>query len=218
MIKLFHVNKSYREGYPILEDINLHIEKGEFLSLTGPSGAGKTTLLKLIFCEEYPDSGQLLIDGRNISRLSRRETARLRRSIGVVFQDFKLIDNQSVFENVAMRLEILGVRASEVKQRVSLMLSLVGLEELADKSPSTLSGGEQQRVAIARALINDPKILLADEPTGNLDLIKAIEILELLKEINMRGTTVLMVTHNQSLVERFSRRHIKIDDGKLVGP
>jgi cell division transport system ATP-binding protein len=217
MIQFFHVYKSYQKNQIALNDISFKIEKGDFVCLTGPSGSGKTTLLKLIFGAERANEGQILVDGRNIARLGRRQVAHLRRSIGVVFQDFKLIPNRNVFDNVAVTLHILGFPASQIDRRVRMMLKLVGLEDRANSQPSRLSGGEQQRIAIARALVDDPKILLADEPTGNLDPSLTLEILDLLREINLRGTTILLATHDRRLVSHVSKRELMLMDGKLFG-
>ncbi|HLG18955.1 MAG TPA: cell division ATP-binding protein FtsE [Bdellovibrionota bacterium] len=216
MIQMFHVYKSYQRDTAVLTDINLKIEKGEFVCLTGSSGAGKTTLLKLIFCAERANEGQILVDGRNVVRLRRHHVAQLRRSIGVVFQDFKLISTRTVFDNVAITLQILGFRRSTIEHRVMTILRLVGLDPRARSMPIRLSGGEQQRVAIARALVNDPKILLADEPTGNLDPELTMEIMELLREINLRGTTILLATHDRRLVEHVRRREVALHEGKLI--
>ncbi len=216
MIQLYHVYKSYRADAPALVDVNLQIRKGEFVCLTGPSGAGKTTLLKLLFGEELANEGQILVDNRNVSRMRGNNIARLRRSIGVVFQDFKLIQTRTVFENVAVTLEILGLSRSMIERRTNMMLRLVGLEKRARSIPIRLSGGEQQRVAIARALVNDPKILLADEPTGNLDAELTNEILDLLKEINLRGTTIILATHDPKVLARVAQRELSLVNGKLV--
>jgi len=216
MIQMFHVSKSYGSDAPALVDINLDIQKGEFVFLTGPSGAGKTTLLKLIFCAELPTSGQLLVTGRNVARISRSAIPYLRRRIGVVFQDFKLLPNRTVLDNVALALDVLGVPRRESSRRVKAMLKQVGLEHKADAHPPRLSGGEQQRVAIARALVNDPAILLADEPTGNLDPKLTIEIMDLLRDFSARGTTVLVATHDRSLLERYQKRTIGIEGGRVV--
>ncbi len=216
MIQLFHVYKSYQKDAPALIDLNLKVKKGEFLCVTGQSGAGKTTLFKLIFCAERANEGQILVDGRNVSRLRRNQVSELRRSIGVVFQDFRLIHSRTVFDNVAISLQILGLSRSQVERRVMMMLRLVGLEKKARSYPLRLSGGEQQRVAIARALVNDPKILLADEPTGNLDPTLTIEILDLLRDINVRGTTILLATHDRRLVSHVGRREVSLRDGRLV--
>ncbi len=216
MIRLFHVSKSYARDTTALADINLTVEKGEFVCLTGPSGAGKTTLLKLIFCAEQADEGQILVDGRNIVRMRRTQVAELRRSIGVVFQDFKLLENRTVFENVAVPLAILGLPADTIEKRVATILRLVGLERRTYRIPIRLSGGEQQRVAIARSLVNDPKILLADEPTGNLDSQLTLEILDLLKEVNLRGTTVLLATHDHRIADHVARRRVDLREGKIA--
>lgn len=216
MIQLFHVYKAYPGDPPALADINLNIEKGEFVFLTGPSGAGKTTLLKLIFLAERATSGQILVGGRNVARLRESGVPYLRRNIGVVFQDFKLLSRRTVADNVAFTLDVLGVPRSESRDKVMRMLKRVGLEHKADVLPPRLSGGEQQRVVIARALVNDPAILLADEPTGNLDPALTLEIMDLLRDFNVRGTTVLVATHDHSLIERYQKRTLRIEHGALV--
>jgi cell division transport system ATP-binding protein len=216
MIQMFHVWKSYRQETAALKDLNLEIAKGDFIFLSGPSGAGKTTMLKLIFCEETVTSGQLLVDGRNIARLKEFQIPYLRRQIGVVFQDFKLIHSMTVADNVALALEVTGIYGTRARKKVQVMINAVGLGHKLNSYPLQLSAGEQQRVAIARALVNDPKILLADEPTGNLDPDLTMEIMELLKIINARGTTVVVASHNQRLVETSGKRVIRIKDGALV--
>ncbi len=216
MIQMFHVYKAYPGDPPVLSDINLHVEKGEFVFLTGPSGAGKTTLLKLVFCAEQATKGQILVGGRNIARIRESAIPYLRRNIGVVFQDFKLLPNRTVAENVAFALDVLGVPREETRERVHRMLKLVGLQHKADSVPLKLSGGEQQRVVIARALVNDPTILLADEPTGNLDPALTLEIMDLLTQVNVRGTTVLVATHDTSLITRYQKRTIRIERGQVV--
>jgi cell division transport system ATP-binding protein len=216
MIQMFHVSKSYGNDAPALVDINLDIDKGEFVFLTGPSGAGKTTLLKLIFCAELPSAGQILVAGRNVARINRSGIPSLRRKIGVVFQDFKLLANRTILDNVALTLDVLGIPRRESHRRVLNMLKQVGLEHKADSYPPRLSGGEQQRVAIARALVNDPAVLLADEPTGNLDPKLTIEIMDLLRDFSARGTTVLVATHDRSLLERYQKRTIAIEGGRVV--
>jgi cell division transport system ATP-binding protein len=216
MIQMFHVYKAYPGDPPSLSDVNLHVHKGEFVFLTGPSGAGKTTLLKLIFCAEKATKGQILVGGRNIARIKESAVPFLRRNIGVVFQDFKLLPNRSVVENVAFTLDVLGVPRAECRERVMKMLKLVGLEHKADSFPLRLSGGEQQRVVIARALVNDPTILLADEPTGNLDPALTIEIMDLLCEVNVRGTTVLVATHDATLLSRYQKRTVRLEHGQIV--
>jgi cell division transport system ATP-binding protein len=216
VIQLFHVRKSYPGDAPVLDDITLRIEKGEFCWLTGPSGAGKSTLLRLLFCAEEPTSGQILVGGRNIGRLSQGGIPYLRRNIGVVFQDFKLLDNRTVVENVGYALEVLGFSDVEIRQRSMKRLEQVGLEHKAGSLPRRLSGGEQQRVAIARALVNEPTILLADEPTGNLDPSLTDSILQLLFDANARGTTVVVATHDRSLLTRYHKRTIGLEKGRLV--
>jgi cell division transport system ATP-binding protein len=216
VIQLFHVAKSYPGDAPVLDDITLRIEKGEFVWLTGPSGAGKSTLLKLLFCAETPSSGQILVGGRNIVRLSQHGIPYLRRNIGVVFQDFKLLGNRTVLENVGYSLEVLGFSDSEIRERSRKRLDQVGLSHKASSLPRRLSGGEQQRVAIARALVNEPTILLADEPTGNLDPGLTDSILQLLFDANARGTTVVVATHDRSLLTRYHRRTIALEKGRVV--
>jgi cell division transport system ATP-binding protein len=216
MIQFFHVYKAYPGDPPALSDINLNVDKGEFVFLTGPSGAGKTTLLKLIFCAEKATGGQILVGGRNIARIRESAVPYLRRNIGVVFQDFKLLHRRTVLDNVAFTLDVLGVPRSEARQRVMKMLKLVGLEHKADALPVRLSGGEQQRVVIARALVNDPTILLADEPTGNLDPALSVEIMDLLCDVNVRGTTVLVATHDSTILERYPKRTVRIERGQVV--
>ncbi len=215
MIQMFHVSKAYsREAYA-LQDINLKIAKGDFVFVTGPSGAGKTTLLKLIFCEESVTSGQLLVDGRNIARIRASRIPYLRRQIGVVFQDFKLIPTMTVSENVALAMEVVGVYGRKAKRRIAAIVNAVGLGHKMHALPLQLSAGEQQRVAIARALVNDPKILLADEPTGNLDPELTIEIMDLLNFINAKGTTILVASHNKKLVETSGKLVIRLKNGHL---
>lgn len=216
MIQLFHVRKAYPGDAPVLDDITLRVEKGEFVWLTGPSGAGKSTLLKLLFCAETPSSGQILVGGRNIVRLAQGGIPYLRRNIGVVFQDFKLLPNRTVVENVGYALEVLGASDGEIRERALKRLAQVGLQHKASSLPRRLSGGEQQRVAIARALVNEPTILLADEPTGNLDPGLTDSILQLLFDANARGTTVVVATHDRSLLTRYHRRTIGLEKGKLV--
>ena len=213
---MFHVFKSFPGDPPALVDVNLHIEKGEFVFLTGPSGAGKSTLLKLIFCAEKATDGQILVGGRNTARIRGSAVPYLRRNIGVVFQDFKLLPQRTVLENVSFALDVLGTPRQVAREKVQRMLKLVGLENKANSYPPKLSGGEQQRVVIARALVNDPTILLADEPTGNLDPKLAMEIMDLLNEVNVRGTTVVVATHDPSLLSRFPRRTIRLEKGRVI--
>ncbi len=216
MIQMFHVSKAYPGDPPVLTDINLDIDKAEFVFLTGPSGAGKSTLLKLMFLAERPSKGQILIAGRNIARVRESSIPYLRRNIGVVFQDFKLLPTRTVAENVGFTLDVLGVPRDEVRDRSVKMLRRVGLEHKADVSPLKLSGGEQQRVSLARALVNDPAMLLADEPTGNLDPALTVEIMDLLCDVNARGTTVIVATHDASLIERYEKRTLRLERGALV--
>jgi len=216
MIQLFHVCQKYRGDSQGLVDVTLHVNKGEFVFLTGPSGAGKSTLLKLIFCAERPSSGQLLVNGRNIVRLRASDVPFLRRHIGVVFQDFKLLNRRTVQDNVGIGLEIVGMPRQEIKRRTYATLKEIGLAHKRLQLPPRLSGGEQQRVAIARALVNEPHILLADEPTGNLDRGKAEETMHLLKDANARGTTVVVATHDQQLINESHCRVIKLEAGRVV--
>ncbi len=216
MIQISHVSKSYLKDVPALSDVNLMIEKGEFVFLTGPSGAGKSTLLRLLFGAEKPTEGQILVNGRNISRIRRSHIPLLRRKIGVVFQDFKLLANRTVFENVAVALEVLGEGRSRVQQKVWRVLKSVGLAHKMHAKPLLLSGGEQQRVAIARAIVNEPDILLADEPTGNLDPDIALEIMKFLQQVNARGTTVIIATHDPDLLSRFNKRQVVLERGRVV--
>ncbi len=216
MIQMFHIFKRYADDYAALVDVNVNIAKGEMVFLTGPSGAGKTTMLRMIFAAEQPTQGQLLIDGQNISRLQRRHLPTLRRNVGVVFQDFKLLARRSVEDNVAITLEALGLPKKEVRRRSFAMLKRVGVAHKRHELPPTLSGGEQQRVAIARALVNEPKILIADEPTGNLDAERATEVMELLQQAHSRGTTVLVATHDPQLLEGGEHRVIRLQAGRVV--
>jgi cell division transport system ATP-binding protein len=213
---MYHVTKSYIAGQHALQDISLEVGKGEFVFLTGSSGAGKTTLLELLFAAERPDEGQILVLGRNIARLRGGAVPALRRRVGVVFQDFKLLPTRSVEENVAVTLEVVGTPRREARSKVFNMLRQVGLQHRRYQSPVSLSGGEQQRVAIARALVGDPEILLADEPTGNLDPELSIEIMELMMTAATRGTTVIVATHDISLLERYHKRTLRLEGGRLV--
>ena len=216
MIELFHVYKSYIKGKPALADVTLSVEKGEFIFVVGPSGAGKTTLLKLLFCMEQPDDGQILIQGRNIAKLKSTSIPYLRRNIGFIFQDFKLLAHKTVFDNVALPLLVKGTNASEIQKKVSEVLRMVRLDYKKEVFPPFLSGGEQQRVAIARAIINDPMVLLADEPTGNLDSASAKDIFELLEMIHMRGTAMVIATHNTVIVNQRRKRVVGLVDGRIV--
>lgn len=216
MIRMHHLFKFYSRHMAALEDINVRISKGEMVFLTGVSGAGKSTFLKLIYAAEMPSQGQVLVAGKNLEKLRESSIPYLRRNIGVVFQDFKLLKNHTVFENVAITLEVLGIRKAATQHRVMTMLTQVGMQNRLGAYPQELSGGEQQRVAIARSLVGDPTILLADEPTGNLDKSMTREILQMLRDFNLRGTTVVVATHDQSLIAQFDSRVLRLDKGRLV--
>ncbi len=217
MIDFRNVSKTYPNGTHALNDVSLHIEKGEFVFIVGASGAGKSTFLKLIMREEIPTSGEIIINGNKLSRLRRRDVPYLRRHMGIVFQDFRLIEKMTVFDNVAFAMRAVGESSATIKKRVPYVLNLVGLKDKMKNKPSELSGGEQQRVSLARALVNNPEIIVADEPTGNVDPELSHEIIELLNEINAMGTTVLVVTHEHELVREFHQRVIAIDHGRVVG-
>lgn len=216
MIQFFHVYKTFTRDVEALADINLHVQKGEFIFIAGPSGAGKTTLLRLLFRDELPTSGQILVNGRNVVKLRERAIPHLRRSIGVIFQDFKLLRDRSVFDNLALVYRVLGVPAAVGKRKVANLLKLVGLSHKAQMTPYRLSGGEQQRVAIARALMNDPVLLLADEPTGDIDADLAADVMRLLGDIHARGTTVIVATHDMNMVRDLGRRAIILKGGRIV--
>jgi cell division transport system ATP-binding protein len=215
VIRLYHVVKSYGE-YDALHDISLSIDKGELVYITGPSGAGKSTLLKLLYGAEKPTSGKLLVGGVDVGTLPPARLPQLRRNVGIVFQDFKLLRRRTVGANVALALEVVGAPIEQIRRRVPAVLNIVGLKGREDSLASELSGGEQQRVAIARAIVNDPAVLFADEPTGNLDGAMAVEVLEILQAINLRGTTVLVATHDVGLMDRFPHRKIRFEAGRLV--
>ena len=215
MIKLFHVTKKYGRDDRALDNVSLHLEKGDFAFLTGHSGAGKSTLMRLLFAAEKPTDGQVIVAGHNVGRLSAGSIPVLRRNIGVVFQDFKLLPRRTVFENVAFTLQILGRPKQEIQDRVRTILRQVGLSHKSKALPQRMSGGEQQRVAIARALVNEPLVLLADEPTGNLDSSLAMEIMRLLEATNARGTTVLVATHDLRLVDALGKRVITLENGRI---
>lgn len=216
MIVLDNVCKTYSTGVSALNGVNLRIRKGEFVFIVGSSGSGKTTLFKLLLKELEPTSGRIYINSQNIERLRRRKIPKMRRGIGVVFQNFRLLKDRNVYENIAFAQRVVGKPAKVIKETVPQMLSLVGLADKAESLPGELSGGEQQRVSLARALVNNPPILLADEPTGNLDPANAWEIMKLLEDINKRGTTVVVVTHNRDIVERMQKRVITIDKGVVI--
>ena len=211
-----HVSKAYTVGVPALNDVNLHINKGEFVFIVGDSGSGKSTLIKLLLRELLPTEGKIIVNGTDVVRLKRRGIPKFRRSIGVVFQDFRLLPNKTAQENVAFAMEVIEAPRRLIRRRVRDVLDLVGLVGKADALPRNLSGGEQQRVAIARAIVNRPLLLIADEPTGNLDPETSQDIMEVFKKINHMGTTVLMVTHDKTLVDMMNKRVIEIDGGKVV--
>ena len=215
MIRLQHVSKNYN-GRPALKDVSVHVALGEFAFLVGPSGAGKSTLMRLLYREEVPTSGNVFIGGVNLNRLGARQIPLLRRRLGIVFQDYKLLSRQTAFENVAYILRALGVEEKDVQKRVSSALNVVNLDDKANAYPDELSGGEQQRVGIARAIVNGPPVLLADEPTGNLDPATSLEIVQLLSRISQRGTTVLISTHDQTIVNAMRRRVISLKNGEVV--
>ena len=216
MIEFIDVVKSYSVGNQALKGVSMQIEDGEFVFLVGPSGSGKSTIIKLITGELKPTSGSVHVNGYSLERIRRREIPHLRRTVGVVFQDFRLIENRTVYDNVAFAMRVVGAREREIRERVPYVLNLVGLDTKSRRLPGELSGGEQQRLAIARALVNNPSTIIADEPTGNLDPARSFEIMTLLKEINNLGTTLLVVTHEMNLVEQFNNRMIVIDDGLIV--
>jgi cell division transport system ATP-binding protein len=216
LIKFINVSKKYDKGVIALSNINFEIESGEFVFIVGPSGAGKSTLIKLLLKEEEPTSGTIIVNKKDITKMRRKEIPYLRRSMGVVFQDFRLLPNKTVFENVAFAMEIVGAHPKEIRRKVPMVLSLVGLSDKADQYPQQLSGGEQQRVALARAIVNDPSILIADEPTGNLDPDTSWEIVKLMAEINKRGTTVVMATHAKDIVDAMKKRVIALEKGNIV--
>jgi len=216
MIRVHRLCKLYPGGVTALQDVDLAVERGEFVFLTGPSGAGKTTLLRILLRQEVPSSGQVLVNGRNVAALPAAKVPELRRTIGVVFQDFKLISRKTALDNVAYVLNVAGLSRDEQRRRAYLALKGVGLQHRATAYPAVLSGGEQQRVAIARAVVNEPDLLLADEPTGNLDPDLAVEIMRLFREINARGTTVVVATHDRDLIQRMQRRTIVLERGAVA--
>lgn len=216
MIEISHVNKTYETGNKALRDINISIEDGEFVFIMGRSGSGKSTLLKLLLKEVEPTSGKIVVNDMNLGKMPRRYVPKYRRKLGVVFQDFRLLKDRNVFENVAFAQRVIGAPTRRIKESVPAMLKMVGLSSKYKSYPQQLSGGEQQRVAIARALINRPEVLLADEPTGNLDSQNAIEIMKLLEKINRKGTTVVVVTHSQEIVDQMNKRVITMERGSVV--
>ena len=216
MILFTDVEKTYDQGNQALNGVSMQIEDGEFCFLVGPSGSGKSTIIKLITGELKPTSGTVHVNGYSLERIRKREIPYLRRTVGVVFQDYRLIDKMTVYENVAFAMRVVGAKEKEIRERVPYVLELVGLESKMNRHPNEMSGGEQQRLAIARALVNNPSTIIADEPTGNLDPERSFEIMSLLQEINNLGTTVLVVTHDQNLVEFFNKRVVAIEEGVVV--
>ena len=216
MIQFTDVTKSYTEGNTALNGVSLQIEDGEFVFLVGPSGSGKSTIMKVITGELRPTSGQVHVNGYNLERIRKRDIPYMRRTLGVVFQDFRLINKMTVYDNVAYAMRVIGAKESEIKERVPYVMDLVGLTGKERRHPNEMSGGEQQRLAIARALVNNPSTIIADEPTGNLDPERSFEIMALLQEINNLGTTVLVVSHDQNLVDLFGKRIIEINEGRVV--
>ena len=216
MIEFLDVVKSYSVGNKALDGVSMTIEDGEFAFLVGPSGSGKSTIIKLITGELKPTSGSVHVNGYSLERIRKREIPYLRRTVGVVFQDFRLIETKTVYDNVAFAMRVVGAREREIRERVPYVLDLVGLDTKSRRHPGELSGGEQQRLAIARALVNNPSTIIADEPTGNLDPARSLEIMSLLQEINNLGTTILVVTHEMDLVARFGKRVIELDEGLVV--
>ncbi|MBD8975785.1 cell division ATP-binding protein FtsE [Veillonella magna] len=216
MIEFNHVNKVYDNGSVALEDVTVHVDKGEFVLICGASGAGKSTFIKLLSHEVVPDSGTVIVNDIDVTRLKKSKIPHLRRRIGVVFQDFRLLPNKTVFENIAFALEVIEEKRSVIRRRVEEVLELVGLAHKANDLPEDLSGGEQQRVAIARAIVNKPLVLIADEPTGNLDPNTSRDIMELFKAINNSGTTIVMVTHDMQMVQYLDKRVIALDAGRVV--
>src|SRR5574344_2969872 len=216
LIRIMNVKKQYKTGVTAIHELNLNIEKGDFVFIIGSTGCGKSTLIKMLYREEKPTSGKILVGGLDVGKLKNGKVYKLRRKIGVVFQDYKLLSKATVYENVAFALEVLGQPKSEIYPKVIKALDLVGLKHKANNYPHQLSGGEQQRVAIARAIVNGPKLLICDEPTGNLDEVTSMEIMRVLEEINKLGTTVIMVTHNTDIVNDMKKRVILLDAGRLV--
>ncbi len=216
MIKIINLSKTYNNGVKALSNISLHIDKGEFVFIVGPSGAGKSTFVKVLLLEEEPTDGKIIIANQNITNLHRRQVPYLRRKMGVVFQDFRLLPNKTVYENVGFSMEIVGATPREIRRRVPTVLSMVGLSKRANMYPDELSGGEMQRVSVARAVINNPPILIADEPTGNLDPENSWEIMKLLNYINRRGTTVIMATHANDIVDTMKKRVIALENGGIA--
>ncbi|MCI6990329.1 MAG: cell division ATP-binding protein FtsE [Clostridiales bacterium] len=216
MIRLSEVHKEYQNGTKALKGVSLQIDDGDFVFLVGPSGSGKSTIIKLITAEIEPTRGKLMVNGYNLNDISEKQIPLMRRTIGVVFQDFRLIDKKTVFENIEVAMRAVGATTGEIRRRIPYVLGLVGLSTKENQLPTQLSGGEQQRVAIARALANNPSVIIADEPTGNLDPARSLEIMALLEKINDMGTTILVVTHERELVNRFGKRVVAIESGRII--
>ena len=216
MIRLIDVYKEYDNGTKALKGVSVRIDDGEFVFLVGPSGSGKSTLIKLITAEIAPTEGRVMVNGFNLNSITPRQVPHMRRTLGVIFQDFRLIEKKTVYENLAFAMRAIGASNRELRRRIPYVLQLVGLEQKGDRYPGEISGGEQQRVAIARALVNNPSMIIADEPTGNLDPQRSLEIMMLLERINELGTTVLVVTHEKNLVNRFAKRVVAIENGRII--
>ena len=216
MIRFIDIYKAYDNGTKALKGISMRIDDGEFVFLVGPSGSGKSTIIKLITAEAAPTDGRLMVNGYNLNTIRPRQVPYMRRTLGVIFQDFRLIEKKSIYDNLVFAMRAVGASPREIKKRIAYVLELVGLDTKADRRPDELSGGEQQRVAIARALVNNPSMIIADEPTGNLDPQRSLEIMMLLEKINELGTTVLVVTHEKELVNRFAKRVIAIENGRII--
>ncbi len=216
MIRFIDVFKEYDNGTKALKGVNMRIDDGEFVVLVGPSGSGKSTLIKLITAEIAPSDGRVMVNGFNLNSISPRQVPHMRRTLGVIFQDFRLIEKKTVYENLAFAMRAVGASNRELRRRIPYVLQLVGLDQKGDRYPGEISGGEQQRVAIARALVNNPSMIIADEPTGNLDPQRSLEIMMLLERINELGTTVLVVTHEKNLVNRFTKRVVAIENGRII--
>ena len=216
MVRFIDVHKEYDNGTKALKGINVRIDDGEFVFLVGPSGSGKSTLIKLITAEIAPTEGRVMVNGFNLNTITPRQVPLMRRTLGIIFQDFRLIEKKTVYENLAFSMRAIGASNRELRRRIPYVLQLVGLDKKGDRFPGQLSGGEQQRVAIARALVNNPSMIIADEPTGNLDPQRSLEIMMLLERINELGTTVLVVTHEKNLVNRFTKRVVAIENGRVI--
>ena len=216
MIRFIDVHKEYDNGTKALKGVNVRIDDGEFVFLVGPSGSGKSTLIKLITAEIAPTEGRVMVNGFNLTNITPRQVPQMRRTLGVIFQDFRLIEKKTVYENLSFAMRAIGASNRELRRRIPYVLQLVGLDQKGERFPGQLSGGEQQRVAIARALVNNPSMIIADEPTGNLDPQRSLEIMMLLERINELGTTVLVVTHEKNLVNRFTKRVVAIENGRVI--